>query len=236
MQATELLLKVRSVRRSTPATRIVRLDLDGAAFSYEAGQAALVGLAGRPERVPYSIASAPEETRTSGLLEFLIRVESSGRWGHLFDRIARGMTVAVHGPFGSFVFPSKPEPGDFLFIAGGTGIAPIRAMIRQARLTGQPGAMRLLYSARSASEFAYLSELRGMARRGELELRLYATREAPPRWRHERGRITLAQLEPLVRNPGMLCFVCGPAAMVHEVPLMLRELGVERSRIRLEEW
>ena len=49
----------------------------------------MVGLADRAERVPYSIASAPYEVEQSGQLEFLMKVESSGRWGHLFDRISR---------------------------------------------------------------------------------------------------------------------------------------------------
>jgi ferredoxin-NADP reductase len=227
---------VRSVRRATPTTRIVRVDLGAARFPFDAGQAATIGLADRPERVPYSIACAPEDTRATGALEFLIRVESSGRWGHLFDRLARGMQVGVRGPFGSFVFPAGARATRLLFIAGGTGISPVRSMIRQLRLTGRQADIQLLYSARSASELAYLAELRGMARRGELRLRPHVTREAPPRWRGERGRISLPQLTPLVTDPSMLCFVCGPAAMVHEVPIMLRELGVEGRRILLEEW
>jgi ferredoxin-NADP reductase len=109
-------------------------------------------------------------------------------------------------------------------------------MIRQALYTRESPEIQLLYSARSAAELAYLPELRGMARRGDIRLRLHVTREAPPRWRGERGRITLPELTPLATGPSMLCFVCGPATMVHEVPVMLRELGVARRRIRLEEW
>jgi ferredoxin-NADP reductase len=122
-----------------------------------------------------------------------------------------------------------------LFIAGGTGIAPLRAMIRQARSRAD-GTFRLLYSARTPLDFAYRRELCGMARRHELELLLTATRDATNTWRGERGRITTTQLSTLVVDPNTLCFVCGPASMVEDVPRMLRGLGIERTRIRIEEW
>ena len=138
----------------------------------------MVGLAESAERVPYSIASSPEEAAAANELEFLIKIEPSGRWGHKFDRIARGQRVALNGPFGSFVYPARPGQKHLLFIAGGTGIAPIRSMIAHAIDTGLAGRLKLLYSARTAEDFAYLSELRGMVRRGQIELRLHATREA----------------------------------------------------------
>jgi NAD(P)H-flavin reductase len=231
-----LILRVSSVQRSTRSTRIVRLDLDGASFCYAAGQAASLGISGRHERIPYSIASAPEESRHFGRLEFLIKVEPSGRWGHQFDRLTRGMRLAVRGPYGRFTFPEHPAERRFLFIAGGTGIAPVRSMIRHVVLSRQPGRMRLLYSARTPGDFSYLPELRRMTREGVIELTLTATREVGARWRGERGRIVATRLALLVDQPETLCFVCGPSAMVTDVPLMLMELGVRSSRIRIEEW
>jgi ferredoxin-NADP reductase len=229
-------LRASSVRFATPSTRILRLDLDGALFRYAAGQAANIGLADSTERVPYSIASAPEESIREGYLEFLVKVEPSGRWGHKFDRLARGMRTAVDGPRGSFSFPEHPPERRFLFIAGGTGIAPIRSMLRHMILTKQPGHSRLLFSARSPDEFAYLPELRRMARQGKLELSLTATREVGPRWRGERGRIAASRLAQLVDHPETRCFVCGPSSLVDDVPKMLNALGVPRKLITLEEW
>ena len=231
-----LILRVSSVRRETPATRIVRLDLGGNRFGYEPGQTAMIGLVDRHERVPYSIASSPEETRRYGWLEFLIKIEPSGRWGHKFDRIARGMRLAVRGPSGSFVFPARPQERHFLFIAGGTGIAPIRSMLRHIVLAKQPGEAHVLYSARTPGEFPYLRELRAMERDGTLDLTLTATGEVDARWRGERGRIAAARLASLVDRRNTICFVCGPAAMMSDVPLMLMGLGMAKHRIRVEEW
>jgi ferredoxin-NADP reductase len=252
-----LVLTVRAVIPATPTTRILRFDLSRSPFAFEAGQAALIGPAEQDLRIPYSIASAPTEAREHGWLDFLVKVEPSGRWGHQFDAVVPGNRVGVQGPFGSFLFPVRPAESHFLFIAGGTGIAPIRAMIKEALLRGQPGRMRLLYSAKTGDDFAYLPELGEMATHGRpdgaLDLRLHVTREAsdaslgagpstPPGTspatvsRAERGRITLSQLTPLIDDPATLCFVCGPETMVADVPRMLTELGIERSRVRVEEW
>jgi ferredoxin-NADP reductase len=245
LPADTLVLTVQAVLSATPTTRIVRLDLNGARFQFDAGQAALIGPAGQPVRIPYSIASAPTETREHGWLDFLVKVESSGRWGHQFDAVEPGNRMGLQGPFGTFLFPLRPVERHFLFIAGGTGIAPIRAMIREALLRGQEGRMRLLYSAKTGDDFAYLPELGEMAtlhrRDGALDLRLHVTREPPEAAvgafsKTERGRITLAQLAPLIDDPATLCFVCGPETMVADVPRMLAELGIDRARVRVEEW
>jgi len=142
----------------------------------------------------------------------------------------------VHGPVGSFVFPVHPVERQFLFVAGGTGIAPLRSMIRHAFITAQPGHLHLLYSARTPSDFAYLTELERYEREERLQLALTATRAVPPRWSGEQGRITPQRLSSLIETPETLCFVCGPAAMVDDVPRMLLELGIDRDRIRIEEW
>jgi ferredoxin-NADP reductase len=232
----DLVLRVSSARRASASAYTIRVDLDGAPFHYRAGQVAKLGPAGSSILVPYSIASAPEETASLGSLEFLIKTDSAGRWGEHFEALRRGAMLTVRGPSGTFVFPDAPRERRFLFIAGGTGIAPLRSMIRHAVLSGRAGKMRLLYSARAPNDFAYLRELRAMARAGQIDLWLTATRQMPPRWRGARGRIVLTQLAPLVEDPATLCFVCGPTAMVADVPLILHGLGIDRGRIRVEDY
>lgn len=214
---------------------MVRLALRDARFPFSAGQAALIGHPGYSELVPYSIASSPEESRRHRWLEFLLKLQSNG-WGPHLAGLRRGARLEVRGPLGSFVFPRRPRERHFLFVAGGTGIAPLRAMICHVFQSRQRGRLHLLYSARTPLDFAYLPELRRYAREGRLDLSLTATGDVPARWRGERGRITPARLAPLIETPETLCFVCGPAAMVDEVPRMLLELGIERRRIRIEEW
>jgi NAD(P)H-flavin reductase len=179
---SSLELRVSSLRRATPSTRIIRLDLAGAPFSYQPGQVAIIGFPDDGQRAPYSIASAPAETARGGYLEFLARLDPHSRLGE----VRRGSRLAIEGPIGSFTFPDKPKEESFLFVAGGTGIAPLRSMILQAVMTERRGGLHLLYSARTPADFAYLQELRRLARTGRLQLALTATREVPPRWRGTR--------------------------------------------------
>ena len=223
------------MRRASPSTRIVRLTVADRGFAYRAGQWARLGPEGANLLAPYSIASAPEDTAQHHTIEFLVKLDAHERWGDGFPPPARGQRLAVRGPFGRFTFPDNPVERHFLFIAGGTGIAPLRSMIRHAFATRLAGSYRLLYSARTPDDFAYLTELRGMARRGELQLIVTATRGGGDRWRGDRGRVTSSQLAALIDTPATLCFVCGPAAMVNEVPEMLSALGIDRGRIRVEE-
>lgn len=230
-----MIATVVSVRRATPSTLIVRLSIDPGAFHYTAGQGAEIGPIGETTLVPYSIASSPEDSAADSCLEFLIKVDADGRWAERFEPLRRGQRLQVRGPRGRFTFPDDPAERHFLFIAGGTGISPIRAMVRHARST-VPGIFRLLYSARTPLDFAYRRELCGMARRHEIELTLTVTRDVTNKWRGERGRISASQLDALIETPATRCFVCGPASMVDEVPRMLRDLGIDRSRIHLDEW
>lgn len=230
-----MLATVTSVRRATPSTRILRVRLDNGVFRFTAGQAAEIGPPAAAGLVPYSIASAPEDAAADGCIEFLVKIDPRGRWGDHYDPLHRGQKLRVRGPLGRFTFPEDPAERHFLFIAGGTGIAPLRGMIRHGRQS-VPGTFRLLYSARTPLDFAYRRELCAMARRGEIELTLTATRDVTQKWRGERGRIAATQLAALLDAPDTLCFVCGPTAMVEEVPRMLRALGIDRARIRIEEW
>lgn len=225
-------LEVRAVRKATPESRIVRLTLDGT-VAYEPGQSAQIGLHGQPDRRHYSLATPPEVAAAEGALEFLVRIGRDGSIGPHLDGIQRGALVDVEPPSGRFVFPARPAGRACLFIAGGTGIAPIRAMLLRAVTI--PGlTLSLAYSARDSREFAYLSDLKTMKRDARLWMLLTATREAPESWKYERGRLTQTRLSTLIQTPETMCFVCGPPALVEDVPRALMTLGVDEKKILTE--
>ena len=231
-----VVLIVRQFRRISLRARLLTLDLGGVPFRFDAGQSALVGREDRKLRKPYSMASAPEEATLAGVLEFIVGTDANGRVGRHLEGIHSGSAVAVEGPIGSFRFPRRVTAPQLLFVAGGTGIAPIRSMIRHAVASGYSGRITLAYSARTGRDFAALAELKRLASGGQLELVLTVTRKASAAWRGGRGRFTVARLGPLVAGPRTLCFVCGPASMVAEVPPGLVEAGVATSRVRVERW
>ena len=226
-----LTLPIREVLEATPRARIVRLDLGDRAFDYDAGQAVLIAPHGDPRRVPYSIASAPEDARRDRMLELLVGADPSE--SPCFVPIV-GALVDVEGPLGAFTFPALPEVRRFLFIAGGTGIAPLRAMLRHA-LAASYDSVGVFYSARTPDDFAYAAELRALAEAGRIELRQTITRSTTADWTGVRGRLTRDTLADLVHDTATLCFVCGPPSLVDEVPRLLEGMGIARTRIRIEE-
>lgn len=226
-----LTLGIREVQSATPRARIVKIDLGAATFDYLAGQAVLVGAPGEQRR-PYSVAAAPEDARRERCIELLVGVPDDRNAGAPFEQ---GRQVDVEGPLGSFTFPASPSESRFAFIAGGTGIAPLRAMLHHA-LSIPHQEIGLFYSARTPDDFAYEAEFRALAREGRLRLRQTVTRSVDDAWVGPRGRFGRAELQPLVHDPATLCFVCGPRAFVSEISGVLAELGIERARIKVEEW
>ena len=171
------------MRRSpTPPDRLRSLDWQGNPNAF------LIRLRPRRKRPPVRLPGVPPEARR--------------RWmGRASPRAAERIAPRGRGTDRNVRFPADPVERQFLFVAGGTGIAPLRSMICHALQAGVSGRLHLLYSARTPADFAYLPEMRRYARDGRLELAVNATREVPERWRGRRGRISRDQLAPLVEDP-----------------------------------
>lgn len=227
---------VREAIAATPRAHIVRLDLEGRSFPYLAGQAAYLQPEGADKRRPYSIASAPEETARHGLIEFLVQTGNTGEAGLTAELIRPGTQVVVEGPLGSFTFPAHPRERRFVFIAGGTGIAPLRSMLWHALLAEKDGRVSLIYSVRSPEEFAYMNEFQKLEDEGRIEFRHTVTRTAAEGWPGRQGRIDMRCLDGLIAPDETLCFVCGPPSLVGDLRPQLRELGVRDEQIRIESW
>ena len=232
-----LTLPIRNTEPATPRAHIIRLDLQGQPFAYQAGQAAYLQPAGADKRRPYSIASAPEETAQNDQLEFLVQTDVSGASGLLPELIKPGTLATLEGPLGSFVFPAEhPAERNFVFIAGGTGIAPLRSMLWHALLAERPGKIGLIYSVRSPEEFAYLQEFERLDREGRITFCHTVTRSASDGWTGRQGRIDADTLKGMIVPGNTLCFVCGPPALVGDIRPQLQQLGVRDSQIKIENW
>ncbi|HEX6162786.1 MAG TPA: FAD-binding oxidoreductase [Vicinamibacterales bacterium] len=227
-------IPVRQITHSTPRTRILNLDLRGAEFSFAAGQAVMLGLSGSPLRKPYSIASAPWEVRKSGIMQVLVQIDSGALDPHL-ELAAPGTPVDLEGPFGSFGLPSGNDR-PMLFIAGGTGIAPLRSMLIEhlSRPTTQP--VSLIYSARSIEEFAFRAELTALEAAKRITLYFTITREERTDWTGRRGRISAELLNEALPAADAICLLCGPPQLVSDASVLLAKLGVREDRILTERY
>lgn len=225
---------VRQITQSTPRTRILNLDVRAAEFSFAAGQAVMLGLAGSPLRKPYSIASAPWEVRKSGVMQVLVQIDSGGLDPHL-ELAAPGTPLDLDGPFGSFGLPAEIDR-PLLFIAGGTGIAPLRSMLIEhlSRPTRHP--VSLIYSARSIDEFAFRTELTALESAGRITSYFTITREERPDWPGRRGRISEELLKEALPAANSICLLCGPPQLVSDARTLLQHLGVAEKNVLVEKY
>jgi ferredoxin-NADP reductase len=230
----QLTLTIGEVVHATPRARIARIALGGRHFSYRPGQAVMIATHGHPIRRAYSIASCPEDARRDGHLELLVGVDARGNPGaHLC--LEPGTPVDVEGPIGGFAFPDASEDRRLVFIAGGIGIAPLRAMLRYA-LKSPNRQIGVIYSARTPADFAYELELQDLCTQGSIELLQTVSRDVTGGWCGLRGRIGRDHVAPLVQDGPALYFICGPLPLVCEVLKLLDEFEVPRDCIRIEDW
>src|SRR5256712_7904151 len=104
---------------------------------------------------PYSIASSPEETRR---LEIVLNLVPGGPGSHYLFGLAVGAAGRFTGPWGSFVLDRAPE-AEAVFIADGTGIAPIRPMLHRAVATATGRPLPLLAGAAARDRAPYPDDL-----------------------------------------------------------------------------
>lgn len=183
----------------------------------------------RAER-EYSIASAPDEP-VAITVELLDDGEVSP---YLTEELRQGDALELRGPVGGYFVWGPEEGGPLLLVAGGSGIVPLRSMLRHRRNTGGHVPVRLLYSSRSIEDVIYRAELDEPSDGVEVVHTL--TRRQPPGWTGFARRVDATLLGevawPAEHDP--LAFVCGPTSFVETVATGLVELGYKPERVKTE--
>jgi ferredoxin-NADP reductase len=182
----------------------------------------------------YSIASAPAEPQVALTVERLDDGEVSP---YLTDELRSGDALELRGPIGGWFTWRPEEGGPLLLIAGGSGIVPLMAMIRQRAAVQSPVPVCLLYSSRAYGEIIYRQELdRRAADDMDVQVVHTLTRSQPPGWQGYARRIDRAMLEEVALAPEErpLVFVCGPTPLVESVATTCVELGYAPERIKTE--
>src|SRR5918999_4169696 len=156
------LAEVIEVVAETPRTKSLVLEVPGWE-GHKAGQHVDVRLTaedGYRAQRSYSIASAPEDGRLTLTVD---RLEEGEVSPYLTEVLMKGDKLELRGPIGGWFTWEASDGGPLLLVAGGPGIAPLKAMIRHRAAAHSDAPVRLLYSSRSREETIYAEELESLA-------------------------------------------------------------------------
>ena len=171
----------------------------------------------------YSVASPPDDTTEIELT--VERLEDGEVSTFLHDVLEVGDAIEVRGPIGGYFVWDGDSP--VTLVGGGSGVVPLMAMLRLARRDGHADLVRLVVSARTADDLYYRDELPGP------ETTIVYTRGAPPGVTRPPGRLSRADLEPVL-VVGATAYVCGSPGFADAASELLVQLGVPVEHIRIE--
>ncbi len=224
--------RVGSLIDETPKVRTISLEVPDWP-GHQAGQhldLRLTAEDGYQAEREYSIASAPGEP-VSITVERLDDGEVSP---YLTEDLGVGDEIELRGPVGGYFVWDAADGGPLLLLAGGSGIVPLRAIIRHRERLGSTVPVRLLYSTRSLADVIYRSEL-GMPSDGVTVIHTL-TRQQPPGWTGYARRVDQEMIAevawPVAQAP--LAYACGPTSFVEAVASALVAFGYPPQRIRTE--
>lgn len=227
-----------------PAERIVRPD------EHHADWAALdlpdTVCNREPVRRSYSL-SLPVDA-SDGRLTLLARFspgrqdrkrQPPGKGSTYLYTLVPGDRVRFSGPFGDFAL--RDNPREKVFIGGGAGMAPLRAMIHALLARGEPARIHYWYGARSRRDAPYLDEMAALAQRNpNFSWHLVLSEAAECDDGLLRGLVHEAAHERLLKDHPALrdCdfYLCGPPAMLAATRQLLQRLGVPEAQVAFDDF
>jgi ferredoxin-NADP reductase len=223
---------VTSVTQETDAVRTIGLAVPSWP-GHRAGQHLDVRLTaedGYTAERSYSIATADGEP----VAITVERLEDGEVSPYLTEELRAGDQLELRGPIGRWFVWDTSDGGPLLLVAGGSGVVPLRAILRHRQRSDSDIPARLLYSSRTVGDVIYHGELDQY--RDGAEVIYTLTRSQPPGWAGYSGRVDAAMLArtawPASQHP--LAFVCGPTRFVETVAGQLVALGYPPGRVKTE--
>ena len=220
---------IATVEDATHDIKLIRVRLDHrGGFTFKAGQYARFLYSGAPSR-DYSVASRPDEE----LVEFHVRRVPEGAASQLiWARAAIGDRVAIEGPLGS-AFLREKHSGPILGIAGGSGLAPVKAVAETALAKGMGQPIRIYFGARSERDLYLLDRFAALTERhANLSFVPVLSEDSGPGFRP--GYVSDAVATDLGDLDGWKAYLAGPPAMVDAAGPMLLERGLRAADIHAD--
>lgn len=211
--------------------------VEGGLFDFLAGQFVSMTLVhdGNEHTRAYSLASAP---RADAGFDLCLNRVAGGLISNYLCDLDPGAVIDFTGPHGFFVL-RQPIERDLVFLATGTGIAPIRGMLEALFAPGAaPGHEAwLLFGVRYPETVLYREEFERLAAREPRFHFVPTLSRAGPEWTGARGHVQEQLRERFAGRRDIDAYVCGLKAMVDDVRKILKEeFGLERRQIHYEKF
>jgi len=211
------------VQSLSPSVVGLRMRCDEPAFSWLPGQHVELGLHGTGALASYSISSA-EDPAEPGVFD----VAASIRGNSFLSRAQLGDTLWVTRAQGSFV--RARHSGSALFVAVGTGITPLRAMLQSEFLrrapSAEPDAGVLVFGCRREEEILFRAEFEALANQYQRFSFIPTLTEPSAVWPGARGRVQAHLAQAFAQQPFAHAYICGTPEMAEATTQELLLLGM----------
>lgn len=217
----------------TDTVRTFRLRFpEGKWIPFKAGQFCMVHVPkDRVLKKAYSICSAPFET---GYLDLCVKLVEGGFTTNWFWSLSEGTEITLTIPYGGFLI-KEPIDYDFVFVATGTGLAPLRSMIKTLLREGCQKEVMLIFGVRYENEILYEDELRQLEEK-HAHFKFIPTISRPKSWTGEVGYVQ-EKLKKFVTSPkGKQIYVCGLIPMIEAVQQAATEIGFDKKQVHFEKY
>ncbi|MDY0357816.1 MAG: 2Fe-2S iron-sulfur cluster binding domain-containing protein [Sedimentisphaerales bacterium] len=177
----------------------------------------------------YSIASDPAE---KGIIELIIRLVPGGICTtYCFEHLKEGDEMRLNGPYGDFQLSESQAP--MVFIAGGSGMAPIKCMLHHMKNTNNARRAEYYFGANAVKELCLID----LMQQFESELAdfhfvpVVASTQDSPEWDGETGLVTEAVRRGLTDASQHEAYLCGSPGMIDACVKVLMDLGMPETSI-----
>lgn len=171
---------------------------------------------------------------------FEITIKRDGKMGtRIVDWAKAGDKLGVLPPAGRFLPVYEPNK-HLICVAGGSGVTPFRAFVREATRRNLETHLTILYSVRTTNDIIFDEEFRQLEQENpNFDFYVTCTRLAPQDpWTGRRGRISADWVKEHIHDlPNTVFYACGPNELVEAIEeMVLHELSVPKAQMRIEKW
>ncbi len=204
--------------------------------SFIAGQFMMVHLErdGKPVKKPYSIASSP---LLKGKIELCIKLVEGGYVSTWFFGLKEGDVIHTSLPYGVFTM-REPWQEDLVFVGTGTGIAPLRGIIKNLYEKGCTKNIWLIFGNRYETDILYLEEWHALEKQHpNFYFIPTVSRPKSKEWRGETAYVQeIIKKKWAGKTDGFDFYGCGLVPMCQQLKATLLEMNIPRERIHFEQF